>query len=342
MQWHEVWRHPALNLPNAAWWASRINREEIISWMNWTLPETFKIIEEFESVVPKNKNHFDLLRFNIHLNYWYQNKLRANYYLLKTIELNKLKEKLTKSKKNTDEINSKIISIKRRINKVDLNKLIDDNIAQLNELKKQYQNLWLKYYKKENLNMIVDKFNRLIAYFEEVKEDLKDGTLVTPKIKSKWIYASKGRRATYKKGEFKRELTIRNNVTEAKIQLLADTHAKLYINDKFVGEIYSRRSLSLLTEYDRILYLDATKYFKKGKNKIVVKSESYKGSKGAGINFISRISTKNGTFEVLSDKTWLSRSSKKKGRWKKSVSKGYPYIIIAPNFETNRTSWIER
>jgi len=342
MQWHEVWRHPALELSAGAWWGSRINREEITSWMNWTLPEAFKTIEEFENLVSKNRDHLDLLRFIINLNYWYQDKLKANYYLSSIIELNSLKDELPKSKKKKDKIKSEIVKLERRLEDVEVTKLIDDNIFHLKNLKAQYKKLWLKYYKKENLNMIIDKFDRLIAYFEESKEAIVKNEFISPRIKSEWIYASKRRKTAYKKAEFKRELSIRSDVTNAKLQLLANTHAKIYINDKFVGEVYSRRSLSLLTEYDRIFYIDATKHFKKGKNKIVIKAESYRGNKGAGINFISQITTVNGMFEVISDEKWKSRSTDPKRKWKKSITKDYSSIVIAPNFDTDRTSWIER
>ncbi len=63
------------------------------------------------------------------------------------------------------------------------------------------------------------------------------------------------------------------------------------------------------TEYDRILFIDATKYFKKGANKIEVVAESYRGSKGAGINFIAEITTTNGSFEIISDDKWKKQRS---------------------------------
>ena len=190
--------------------------------------------------------------------------------------------------------------------------------------------------------MIMDKFDRLITYFEETKEDTQSDILKEPTIESKWIYAPKLRNRAYDKAEFKREFTINNQIKSAQIQLIADTHAKLYINDKYVGEIYSRRSLSLLTEYDRILFLEAKKYFTKGKNKITIEAESYKGATGAGINFIGQIITNNGSFEVLSDEKWLSRSAESKSNWEKSIIKEYKFKIIAPNFDRKRTSWIER
>jgi hypothetical protein len=343
MQWHEVWRHPALELPQNAWWAPHINREEISSWMEWTLPDALNIINEFENIVSKNKDHFDLLKFLIRLDFWYsEKKLKANYYLQSIITLNNLKEKLKDRGNNKEDILNEIYSLEKRIDKTIVEEIINENIAELKSLRAEYKKLWLKYYKKENLNMITDKFNRLIAYFEEAKTDVKNGTLDNPEIKSKWIYAPKRGKTAYKKAEFKREVKIRNPVKKAHLQLLADTHAKLYINNKFVGEIYSKQTLSLLTEYDRYLFIDATKYFKKGKNTIKVIAQNYRGSTGAGINFIAKITTTGGTFELISDKTWVARSIEPKRKWKKVIQKDYKFIVIAPNFKTGRTSWIER
>ena len=342
LQWHELWRHPVLDLPTSAWWAPRINPEEISSWMNWTLPNAFKTLENFEQLVTKNKDHFELLRFLIHLDFYYSKKLETNYYLRAILKLKNLENELSNSKSKKKEINIEISSIKKRLSEVSIEELINQNISELQILKAKYELLWLKYYKKENLNMIMDKFDRLITYFEETKEDIQSDILEEPTIESKWIYASKLRNKAFDKAEFKREFTINNQIENAQIQLIADTHAKLYINDKFVGEIYSRRSLSLLTEYDRILFLDVKKYFKKGKNKITIEAENYKGATGAGINFIGQIVTTNGSFEVLSDEKWLCRSTESKSNWKKSIIKEYKFQIIAPNFDRKRTSWIER
>jgi len=342
LQWHELWRHPVLELPTSAWWAPRINPEEISSWMNWTLPNVFKTLENFEQLVTKNKDHFELLRFLIHLDFYYSKKLETNYYLRAILQLKKLEQELSNSKSKEKEINIEISSIKKRLSEVSIEELINQNISELQILKAKYEMLWLKYYKKENLNMIMDKFDRLITYFEETKEDTQSDILKEPTIESKWIYAPKLRNKAYDKAEFKREFTINNQIENAQIQLIADTHAKLYINDKYVGEIYSRRSLSLLTEYDRILFLDAKKYFTKGKNKITIEAESHKGTTGAGINFIGQIVTSNGSFEVLSDEKWLSRSAESKSNWEKSIIKEYKFKIIAPNFDRKRTSWIER
>jgi len=84
----------------------------------------------------------------------------------------------------------------------------------------------------------MDKFDRLIAYFEETKEDIQNDILKEPIIESQWIYAKELRNEAYDKAAFKRQFTINKQVETAQIQLIADTHAKLFINNKFVGEIF--------------------------------------------------------------------------------------------------------
>jgi len=341
-QWHELWRHPALELPTAAWWAPRINPEEISSWMNWSLPDAFNTIENFENLVTKNKDHFELLRFIIYLDFYYSKKMETNYYITSLLKLKKLESESAKSKEKAKENKIETITIKKRLSQVKIDDLITQNITELKNLKLKYQELWLKYYKKDNLNMILDKFDRLISYFEETKTAIKNNSLKNPTIESDWIYANASAKTSYEKAEFKHIFTIKDDIKSANIQLIADTHGKLYINDNFVGEIYSRRSLSLLTEYDRFLLLDAKKYFTIGENAIRIEAQSYKGDSGAGVNFIAEIVTTNETLEILSDSKWESRELNSNQNWEKSTVKDYKFPIIAPNFTKKRTSWIER
>lgn len=343
MQWHEIWRHPVLKLSNGGWWESRTNREEAISWMEWDLPRAYDIIDEFELIVTKNKDHLELLRYLIYLDYWYIHKLKTQYYLSQKLRLYSLEERAKNKKSNEDEIKQQIGWIEEELRSVDLSEMINNNISEINNLKDQYEQLWLNYYKSENLNMIIDKFDRLIAYFNEVGEQIANDTLINPQIDSKWLYCAKSRRRAYDNADFKKEFTINGEINEANLQLIGDSHAKLYVNGEFVEEVFTRRSLSLITEYKRLLLLDIKKHLKPGKNKIEVKVKSYAGRTGAGFNLISEIKTDNGIQTILSDKTWLSKpSDNRKAKWKKAITKKYKYTVIAPNFKTMRTSWIER
>ena len=139
------------------------------------------------------------------------------------------------------------------------------------------------------------------------------------------------------------EIILNEKITSAFLQLLGDTHAKLYINGNYVDEVYAKRTLSLLVDYRRIKFLDISEYLKTGKNKIEVRVEKFRGNSGGGFNLIAEIKTSNRKILITSDESWKSKPAESKNaKWRSAVSKDYRYIVIAPNFETKRTSWIER
>jgi hypothetical protein len=318
MLWHEVWRHPLLEIREPVWWESQMSKAGKISWMNWTLPNVEKTIEEMRPKLERNKGHLDIIDFLIDLNYWYQTKLEAQ---------NELHKKM----------NGKEFNEKRALS------LIDQNISTLKDLKSRYKDIWLRYYKEANLDMIEDKFERLISYFEETKNELqKEDTLTSPLIESDWIYCKTGDKFA-DKAVFKRTIDIGEDVKQAHLQLLGDTYAKLYINGEFVEQVFARRSLSLLVDYERIKFLDATKYFKKGENTIRVEVENFNRNGEAGFNLISQIETSEKTIKLLSNSSWLAKPmASDVEKWKYAVPQDYRYPVIAPNFETKRMSWIER
>ena len=316
--WNELWRHPLLDFRDPTWWETKLSPVARISWMEWTEPGIEKTISELESRVIRNKDHFNLFRYLIDLNAWYRLKLQTQFILHK--------------KMNDEEIDLEICG-----------KLIDENIEQLEKLKKGYKKLWLTYYKNDNLWMIVDKFERMQQYFVETKTMLMDDEIVDPLISSKWIYYSKSKKRGVKKAKFRKTFTVRNEVKTAQLQLMADTYAQLYINKKLIEKVYVKRSLSLVTEYDRVKFFDITEYLKKGKNTIEIVAEKFQRSGGAGVNLIAQIESENETKVIQTNDSWRVKSlGTKKGSWKKAVEVEYSYKVIAPNFETGRPSWIER
>lgn len=318
MLWHEVWRHPLLPIREPVWWESQMSEAGKITWMDWTLPNVERTIKEMKPKISRNKDHLDIINFLIDLNYWYQSKLEVQ------TELHK-------------KMNGKEFDKSRTL------ELIDENISTLQSLKSKYKKLWLRYYKEANLQMIEDKFDRLMSYFEETKEKLQNkDTLTSPEIESDWIYCPKG--DTFEdKAVFKRTIDIGGNVKEAYLQLIGDTYAKLYINGEFVEQVFARRSLSLLVDYERIKFLNVTKYLKKGENTFRVEVENYNRNGEAGFNLVSQIKTTENKIKLISNPAWLCKPMNiREEEWQYAVPQDYRYPIIAPNFETKRMSWIER
>ena len=343
LNWNEVWRHPSLNLRNSAWWQSKTNREETINWMEWTLPHAYEIMDEFEPIISRNPGHFELLRYLIYLDYWYINKLRTSYFLQQRLSLIKLREKLKSKKADKEKVKQEIGWIEEELLSVDLSGMINQNVVELNTLKDQYEQIWLNYYRPDNLDLILDKFNRLISYFQESEQQISNDTIISPVIESNWIYCAKNRRRAYDKANFKKEFTIKGDVDNAYLQLMSEGHAKLSVNGEFVGEVFARSSGSLTVELKKYLFVDIGNYLKPGRNKIEVNVESYRGKSGAGINVLAEIKTEEETIVIKSNKTWRSRpANNSKAKWKKPIIKNYRYPVIAPNFQTKRTSWIEK
>ncbi len=323
MTWSEIWRHPLLPERERNQRGPNLMSASKVEWMNWTLPQTLSDINMLESKVKKHRDQFDLLRFNIKLDEFYKSKIETQYLLHDKYYL--------ASKKNIKNLISRL----------------SDNISSLKKLNKEYDNLWLRYYEKANLNLIDDKFNRLESYFEEVNDSLNSGdkNLYSPLIQSKWIYVKVNDDSFASNAEFKKTIELKEIPQEAYIQLMGDTYAQLYINNKFVDEVYARRTLSLTVEHKRIKLLDVKKYLKSGKNTFFVKVINFNPNGAAGVNISSQFTIDNNNFNIdtnddnLQD-SWEGKSEN--GNWGNVVSKEYSNQIIAPNFKTKRPSWIER
>lgn len=314
MMWHEVWRHPLLPYREATWWEQNVSPVVRINWMDLTLPQLRNDIIELQKSVKRNGDHFTLLSFMLDLNDWYKIKLEVQ------ILLHRILNKLSADK-------NEVI------------KLVDKNIEMLQSLKKDYRNLWLTYYKEENLFMVEDKFNRLIAYFTETKSAISEDNIISPVIQSKWIYNSINEKEFESKASFKKEFNLDKIPDSALLQFIGDTYVQLYINGKYVDRVYARRSLSLLVDYHRIKLIDVTPYLVNGKNQIEVKAENFNTRGSAGVNIVTNIISIDNEV-IMTDESWSTKAID--NEWKSITVKNYPLPVIAPNFETRRTSWIER
>ncbi len=323
MTWDEFWRHPLLEFHEPASWEEPISPVINITWMNWNLPKVLDDIDALEPMVKRHKDQFDLLRFITTLDYWYKSKTLTEFFLHDKDYL------------------------KSRGNDIHVVNMINDDMASLKNLERRYDYLWQRYYVNANLNLINDKFARLEDYFNEIKDSLKagDDTLYSPLIKSKWIYLKTGRYKFAAKAEFKKSISLKEIPDEAYLQLIGDTYARLYINGRYIDEVYARKTLSLTVEYKRVKLLDVKRYLKKGKNIFLVKVENFNKNGAAGVNISSYFKMKDKILNIDTNNdnkpgSWKGSTN---GRyWRKVISQEYPSQIIAPNFVTKRPSWIER
>ncbi len=312
--WNDAWMHPLSKRKYKAWWAFNIPAAVRADQITQNLMRLKPLIEKFKSKATKNKDHFDILNFVIDFNDWFALKLKTSEKLLYIL-----------NGKEQDTLGCL--------------PLIDENIKRLSSLKKQHAAIWKKYYKPANLNFVLDKYDRLITYFKEIKEQLKNHQLESPLIKSKWIRYPKPDSNFTAKAVFTKYFNITGNIKSAMLQTIADTYAEVYINGKYIDKVFARRAASLVVEYKRIKMFDIKNYLHPGKNIIEVKAKNFNGD--AGINIDALIKTDGETIELQTDKSWMAKRSET-DNFVNAEEYEYPYNIIAPNFKTKRTSWIER
>jgi len=259
----------------------------------------------------------------------YNKKNRANYYLRKLIKIGELEDDKDKNRLLND------------LEGTDVTELLIELKEEILLLKKRYRGVWLKYNRPDNLWMIEDKFDRMVHYLSETSAEVKENSIKSPEINSKWLYHKLDDKYA-SSAQFKKEFTLKEKPVSAKLQFLGDNFVKLFINDNYIDQVFARRTLSLMVDYHRIKYLDVTDELRKGENTFEIKAESYYREASAGFNLICTVEYENGeTDTIISDSTWVSME-KGSEDWGTPSLKDYKWKVIAPHFETDRTSWIER
>ncbi len=314
--WNDVWMHPLSKRKYTPWWALKYPKAVQTEWLKKHTSKLLEKINYLKNEVIKNKDYLDILEFVLNMNSWYATKLESNN-LLQLI------------------LNGKSGEYDRAKN------YVENNISELQKLKEEHATLWKKYNKEANLNLVMDKYDRLISYYKEISEQLENKKLEQPYIQSKWIYSPRPDSLPVKSAVFEKEITINGEINSAKLQLLADTYAELYVNGKFAGKVYARRSGSLLVDYRRIKTIDLKKFLHEGNNSLKVIARNYNNNGEAGINIYAEINTGREEMKILTDKNWLVKPEGTTS-FMNAEEREYPYNVIAPNFKTGRTSWIER
>lgn len=319
--WHDLWRHPLLPFREPNWWDARIPAIAKSEALGSLMPKIAEDVARLETDVKKNNEQLQMLKLMTDIGLYFKDKLSVQYLL---------QEQLAGRKGETSLLMKKI----------------DENLSSLEALKISYRRMWLKYYKAEGLSLIEDKFDRLAGYFREIKRDLTAGTLRSPEIPSRWIYCPLNDSEYAASAEFKKEFTLNARPDTALLQLIGDTHARVYVNGKYAGEVYARRTLSLSSELERVKIFDVTPMLTDGGNTVTVLVDNYNNKGAAGMNLMLHIKTAGTVTEMLSDTTWSSRmvkeSGKNDGQWGGTAERIYPFVISAPDFATMRKSWIER
>lgn len=334
VNWHELWRHPLLPLR-----ASSLPSLWRLQSLESTLPFVQQQLELMKPHVLRNADQLPLLEFVSKLNLWFGRKMKVG-------------EQVKRAWSDTTLI------MKRDSLRNVLMMLTSDLVPALTRLKEEFRSLWLRDNREANLDWLMKRYDRQLAYWQDILDGLGRGELkLDPTIESQWIYhpaanpRNRDTTATQVKHAFFRKTFSLNAVPEtAMLQLIGDTEAKVWVNGSEVGYVFARRSLSLIVEHQRVKAWDIKPYLASGTNVIAVEGFNYEQFGSAGLNIYAELQA-SGLTRIMSDSTWrVSEQSVPRwnqadfddSSWAQAAPRQYPSPIIAPDFRKGRLSWIER
>jgi hypothetical protein len=343
ISWAELWRHPFLRLNDGQQGDARRSYAVKTQSILTTMPAVLEQLHKAEAGVKREKDHLKILTFVAKLNTWCAQKIETSE------RIKMIARDVAERGYDTVKATAEIETLAKPI------------IASLLTLKKEFRTLWLRTCRPEGLSLLEARYDRQAAYWQETIDQVKKGNFdLNPAIASKWIYHPNGTQDLKTNGPssqafFRTTVKIDEPVQIAKIQLMGDTYAKLYVNGNFAGEIYARRSLSLIVDNERIKIFDVTPFLAQGINTLAVETQNFQPRGFAGANIYGEINLKSGkTQVVLSDSTWqVSETPTTNWQmnehinvaadsvWTTAAARWYSSEIVKPNFSTKRTSWFE-
>lgn len=220
-------------------------------------------------------------------------------------------------------ISHQIAHDEKKVNKADLVWLRDE----FQNLKGDYERLWAAECSIDNLKPILSNYNAITGFLDQKIEQLENSVEIKKiNIPSQWIYYCKRKHRGYPlETFFRKKITIRENLKYAKIQLIGDTHIRVYLNGNLISEFFSKRTLSVRMLNNMVKIIDLTQYLKKSDNYLVVENVNYQGGFGI-INVFGEIAYTNGCIEnIVSDKSWIATNTYNRD-WIKGNSKFLPMM----------------
>lgn len=328
--WHELWRHPMLPLRQAP-----LNYMWRVEGIRSTSPAIADLLREVRANAKKNVEHVRALEFILRLNDWFSLKLERGEAI----------RRLTKSPPPGSDQDS--------VRKAAL-ALTDGVVASLRKVQQEFRDLWLTTNRPEGLDLLMKRYDRQAAYWDEKREQLEKGEVWRePEITSAWIYhpaGNPGKRDSaaqqVRNAVFRKEFNVPDSIaiSNAWLQLIGDTQARLEVNGNPIGEVFARRSLSLIVEQERVKAWDLSSSLRPGSNEIVIRTDNYATFGSAGVNVWFQIGgTSGSSMTVHSDSTWqVSEAGAGTPVWVPVRTVAYPWPVVAPDPANGRWSWIER
>ncbi|MBN2410103.1 family 20 glycosylhydrolase [candidate division KSB1 bacterium] len=280
-------------------------------------------LKKLRATANRNKSHLDILEYCVSLYHW-------------TALLNKVQLELNKTQSCSPDLLITHISI------------LEEKLV---KIKSTFAELWLRYNKKDNLDRIINLFDRVRKQLTIKKVEIKNGNFeLNGRLETPFItFPVDPANASFSPAVYLRKtFSMREPVKKAWLHVIADSHAILWLNGQKVGELLATRTLSAVVEAERVKMWNVAKYLKKGGNVLAVRVINYKQAVKPSINIILNCPEVNS--QVTGDETWKILDREEKNwhspdfvdtNWENAVQAENNWIISRPCFEYEFPARIE-
>jgi hexosaminidase len=336
---HELWRHPMLPMRVSTSWDSMLPAILRVQSIEATMPDVLDLLNTAKLSVTRNADQLQDFEFAAHLNLWFAKKISAQEQI-------KLLRASAAAGGDTTAIARRIIALTGGV------------IDCLKGLKDEFARVWLATNRSPGLDLLQKRYDRQISYWQELMDQTRHGVFAdTVVLESAFIYhpsanPSMNNVPQVKSACFRKLFAVPPGLRSAKLQLIGDTYAIVAVNDKRVGEVYARRSLSLTEEHQRVKVFDILPLLRDAANCITVEVQNFSPAGSAGVNIYCEFETKDGAVQKLpTDSSWKVSEKPVQGwknasfndsSWVNAAAKPFGWTIVRPNFAAGRGSWIER
>jgi hypothetical protein len=207
---------------------------------------------------------------------------------------------------------------------------------ELQALRRQYESLWLRYNRPDNLNLLTDLLQRQMIYLNIKAEELDKGDYsFNGKILSPFITCvdsvAPGRIV-----ELQRRVGLKKLPHKALLQIIADSYAEVQVNGHVVGKVMARRSASAFVQARRVQVWDIGPFIVAGDNTIRVTVRNYVQGARACANIWVEL---DDSVIHSGDGLWQARSDR--SGWSPAVPAANTWMISRPMLGRGITSRIE-
>ncbi len=278
--------------------------------------------------MPRNEEHLDYLRLSADVYAWYGR--------LSTLRLQMLDAQMNPpGEEQTENLQAAAVQLGL-------------DAAQLGE---RFGALWKRTNRPDNVQRMTGLWQNLSRYLLIKSDEIATGNLAfNGTLPGPFITYPSDEKQSLPESYLRYHFEIDGTGDEAVVQLIANSHAILFINGEEVGEVVARKSLSAVVEEARVMSFNAKPYLRKGENVIAVKVRNYTGGRASAHVWLQvkeddfwRGPLLTSTYWKAADKLFedWAKIDFDDSNWPNAIDAGITWEISRPYFDHDIPSRIE-